>query len=322
MPDIYTHIINGTESIKGIRNDVRDIIQNSLNLFYLGCMGPDIFLYHTLSPLRKSKLVISLGGKIHREHCGEFIAEALKYSKQTRFSSKIDESSIYFLGYLCHYSTDRAAHPYILCRSGKYEKHNAETRKYRTSHKVMELSIDCHMAELFSDSEIWKIRMCNYIDVGHCIPPPVQNVYHHVFGIFFGEQTQRLDNDFIDQSYRCFRKAWNFFYDPFHIKKSMLRILGLDFLLYPKNPYIRDYMNEKGEEWADPCSNKPDCRTFIEIFNDSVNLSVRLLNTAIGYLYDEISFEEMKRMIGNFSYLTNTDVTAGTSEIKHFRPIF
>jgi hypothetical protein len=110
MPDIYTHIVNGMESIKYLDNDRLKAVLSYEKSFYLGCMGPDIFLYYYKSPLTKGRNVVDLGGSIHRQHCGKFILESLRYIKDAESKGMdMSQGRAYFLGYLCHYSLDRTA---------------------------------------------------------------------------------------------------------------------------------------------------------------------------------------------------------------------
>lgn len=323
MPDIYTHIINGMESLKRIGKEERSIILKHQTLFNLGCMGPDIFLYYSCLPWFKIKSVTKLGRRMHSEHCGELLAEAFRFIRQVKTANdKIDERAIYFLGYLCHYTLDRTAHPFVFSRSGRYDKLNKETSRYMTSHKITELAIDFHIAKLFDKEDIDKLKLYSLIDIGNSLPESIENVYIHVLSKFFSDNIKALGSKFINQSYLSFRKAWKLFYDPYQIKRYLLKPLGLDFLFHPINPYMRDYMNEKGEVWPNPCTGKPDKRNFIQIFDDSLKLAQELLNTGIGYLKGDVSFEYLKQKIGNFSYLTNTDITYETIPMTHFKPIF
>lgn len=323
MPDIYTHILNGRESLMRIERYQRDTILNSERLFYLGCMGPDIFFYHFVSPWSASRYVIDLGSMMHRQHCGELISEGFKLIKENAGKHAFpDERTVYLLGFLCHYCTDRIAHPFIFSRSGKYDKDKPETSKYKTSHKVMELAIDSHMARLMDDNDINKLKMNTFIDIGKSIPEPIEDLFQYLINTFFGEHASKLKHRYINESYRCFKAAWRAFYDPYYIKRHILGIVGLDIVLYPVDSNKRDYMNEKMLEWADPCSREVYNKSFIEVFSESVKLSSKLIKSAFDFLEDRITFKDLENSIGNFSYLTNTDVSSKLQEMKYFSPIF
>jgi hypothetical protein len=154
------------------------------------------------------------------------------------------------------------------------------------------------------------------------MPYSIQNVYSHVLNKFFGCDTNKYGSKFINRSYLSFKGAWKLFYDPHNIKKYIFKALGLDFLFHPMNPYLRDYLNEGGEEWPNPCTGKPDNRSFHQVFDDSVKLAAELLNTCVGYLKDEVSYECMAEKIGNFSFLTNTDISETVQQMMYFKPIF
>jgi RNase P subunit RPR2 len=70
---------------------------------------------------------------------------------------------------------------------------------------------------------------------------------------------------------------------------------------------------ECGQKRRIKCSN---------IFNNSLKLSQELLNASIDYLNGNEKFEYVKDVIGNFSFLTNTDLAEDIQNLKHFKMIF
>ena len=323
MPDIFTHILNGIESLKGISEPEKDAILGLKEIFYLGCMGPDMFMYHDFYPWLKNRSASELGRRMHKENCGYLISDALKYLKENITGEVfLDDGIIYILGYICHYAADRAAHPFIYSRCGKYEKLRPETHKCRIYHKITEMAIDYHMAKWVNNEDINCIRNYKYIDIGKRIPDSIVNMYNFLFNIYFKELRDKLNIGFINESYICLKKAWKFFYDPYYIKRRLLKITGLDMFLYPVEPDKRDYMNEKKEEWPNPWNAEVSDKSFYQIFDESVRLSSDLLQTAIDFIKDLVSFEYMKDTIGNYSFASNTDVTKEIKEMKYFKIIF
>lgn len=321
MPDIYTHILNGKESLKKISEPERSMIKGMENIFCLGCMGPDMFFYHNFYPWKVPKNVRKLGSKMHREHCGDIIAYGLEGVKEED-SFFIDEKIAYIFGYICHYALDSMAHPFIYSRAGMYKKHQKETFKFITSHKVMELAIDCHMAKYLYNQDINEIKMYEFIDVGEKIPESIEKGYMGVLKQFFEDIINNLSYGFVNESYMYIKKAWELLYDPYFRKRRFLKPTGLSTLFHPINPYDRDYMNESREKWPDPITNDMSNKTFYEIFEDSVEMAVELINTSIRYLKGNISFEFMRSKIGNFSFLTGSDDCFDTEQMQYFRPIF
>lgn len=324
MPDIYTHILNGRECLKRLGCTQKAAITRSLNLFYLGCMGPDIFLYHNFYPWMRDRSVNELGGKMHEQHCGELIVTALKHiSDNVKDNILMDSRVIYFLGYICHYAADRLAHPYIISRSGFYDKTRPETHRYRNAHKIMELAIDYHMARKLDNQDVNKIRMNSFIDVGDEIPGNIEELYNYVFTVYFKGYVDKLSRDFINQSYLYIKKAWSIFYDPTCLKRYMLKLIKCDQYFYPLNPYKRDYMNEAETQWPYPwnCSMTSK-KTFYQIFDESVDLSVYLTNAAIDYLSGKITYSKLNDNMGNYSFTTNMDASEGGHEFKCFSTIF
>jgi hypothetical protein len=81
-------------------------------------------------------------------------------------------------------------------------------------------------------------------------------------------------------------------------------------------------MNEKRKEWPDPCTGHKSSKSFIELFDDSLKLSTELINASLDYLKGNLDFEQIRNIIGNFSFITNTDVTSGVETMKYFNYLF
>lgn len=322
MPDIYTHILCGRKTIENMNGYIAECINGKLNTFFLGCMGPDIFFYNRFNINHRYKVTQKLGSIMHRQHCGELISESFRYIKATAASDAIDERTVYMFGYLCHYALDRAAHPYIYSRSGIYNRNDKSSRRFMGAHKVMELAIDYHMARRFDNIDINSARMYEYIDIGAVVPSDIQELYIHLFNKYFKNIFNMIDGSIVNDAYLGIKKAWKMLYDPKFIKRKLLKITMLNIFFYPIDPNARDYMNYKKESWTEPCSCQLRDQSFLELFEISIRMASGFINSALKYLNGDICFEELKGLIGNFSFLTNRNIDTECQKMECFSPIF
>ena len=83
----------------------------SKDAFLLGSQGPDFLFFHRL-PMRKGTPLFRYGTALHRTHV------CITLQKMCRYIEDHPEPRgpllSYCLGFLCHYSLDRTAHPFIL----------------------------------------------------------------------------------------------------------------------------------------------------------------------------------------------------------------
>ena len=79
--------------------------------FLLGSQGPDFLFFHRL-PMRKGTPLFRYGSALHRTHVCITLQKMRQYMED--HPQKRDIILSYCLGFLCHYSLDRTAHPFIL----------------------------------------------------------------------------------------------------------------------------------------------------------------------------------------------------------------
>src|SRR4051794_2943005 len=112
MPNIWTHLIYGKQLLIQINKQELISSQNLLNLFNLGCQGPDFLFYHHFLPWKKLKYMNELGGLMHQEQCGPVLMEMMLHVRE-QGKSIIDPEAVYVLGFLTHHVLDRNMHPFI-----------------------------------------------------------------------------------------------------------------------------------------------------------------------------------------------------------------
>ena len=324
MPQAYTHILVGKECLKIVE---RLKVYNNAELFYLGCMGPDLFSYQNLYTWIKNRPENQLADKMHNQYCGPFIIDALKYIKGTSKSkNELDQRAVYMMGYLCHYIMDKTMHPYVFYKTGLsnfYNKKNPETYIYRYSHTMLEMVIDYHMAKKIEGSDVHKIKVYEYFDVGKSVPSDIKELYNHMFSIYFKDYVSSLSTNLINESYKGMKLIWRFIYDPNNMKGRLLKLFNKDYFLYPKAPYEKDYMNINKKIWYHPCDkNIYSNKSLYELFNDAVYQTSVIINCAIDYLNGDASIDTLQKLVGNYSFDTGLDIKKHNQNMEYFDPIY
>lgn len=118
MPDIIVHTSFGAEVLERTEIDVvRDI-------YNLGLLGPDPYLfYHFYVPPFRN-LVNHYSYVMHRRRTGDFLVELAYHARQSH------EVFSYLAGFLCHYALDASTHPYIIRKAkNSYIMHMAIEHK-------------------------------------------------------------------------------------------------------------------------------------------------------------------------------------------------
>lgn len=102
MPYVLTHTAFG----KDVRAALdRPIPHDDEPLYYLGCLGPDVYFFDALPPPLFAHHQMRLGKRMHATDAAELFAA---------LCSQADGRHTPFLcGMLCHLALDAAAHPYV-----------------------------------------------------------------------------------------------------------------------------------------------------------------------------------------------------------------
>jgi hypothetical protein len=137
------------------------ITQAHKKAFALGCQGPDVF-YHSQG---RRPVGLEYGALLHRRGAGIFTAGLLKMGlpdpppdeediRLGRREKGINALGVYALGFMTHALLDRAAHPYIVYKSGWVSPRRPETLRYAKSHAFFERILDVLMLERLREKAV------------------------------------------------------------------------------------------------------------------------------------------------------------------------
>ncbi len=123
MPATYAHYRFGQEVLQRLPGEIKDLIQEEKDLFYIGLHGPDIlFYYHVI----KENRVNRLGHDLHRQSGCVFFQNTEKVLKAHGDSPAY---LAYVYGLLCHFALDRSCHGYIRKLAAKGELAHSEIER-------------------------------------------------------------------------------------------------------------------------------------------------------------------------------------------------
>ncbi|MGB4439470.1 MAG: zinc dependent phospholipase C family protein [Sedimentibacter sp.] len=127
MPTTYAHYTFGKEVLKSLDGDIKKIINENIDLFYIGLHGPDILFYY--GPL-KSNAVNKMGHELHNKSADIFFERAKKVINEC---SDFNGACAYVMGFICHYILDSECHPYIRQKESNALSHNEIEKEFDRS---------------------------------------------------------------------------------------------------------------------------------------------------------------------------------------------
>lgn len=328
MPAIITHSFFADDVLKKMGESVlKSEISARRNLFRLGAQGPDLFFYYKAAPWVSYDGIEKLGNIMHDNKVGAFYSESFRYLLHMDPGKDLFDLAVYIAGYLCHYSLDRTAHPFIHYTAGIDIEHSRVSWKYHIFHRILESAIDYLVLKdkgidpiTFRSYELVKVEPSKYQSVIEYYRKIIADVYDMQAS---SKQLQQVITDIYD--------VMRHLYDPSGIKYYLYRFLemltgkpgGITSSMMPRkiNSEI-DYYNLKYKPWYHPCDDSIVSReSFPDIYS-------RALEEASGFLKAFSDFIDsgeipsgLVEKIGNISYSTGEECRTPV-RLKHFDSIF
>ncbi|NLL26537.1 MAG: zinc dependent phospholipase C family protein, partial [Erysipelotrichia bacterium] len=315
MPSVLSHCLCGEEAVTNCNiKSFKQIIKENDKIFYLGCQGPDPFMFYHHFPFQnkeRAKTVRNCSRLIHKGRVNDFFNALLKYAKK-----KGDRQLfVYIGGFFSHHALDSIAHPYVNYQTGSAYKNNLRL------HQIFESQIDLALLKLKgikpedyrADKKIVKLK-----DSAEKI---AEMLSHCIKEVFDYEVTIEDVKDSLDDMARAEK--------VFAYKKGKYRFFKyLEKLMKKPNVVVNmmmpleydekmDAMNYGRELWHSPvdltfASNE----TFMELYDKATSQTSKILELLEKYIDNEIDEKQILEIVGNRNYDSGS---SDGSKMKYFK---
>ena len=268
MPAYATHTIHAKECIKHIEYKI------GINKDYLAAaaMAEDILSVTSMRDL----FTIT-----HKQNTNLFFIELLKYIKENNLRE--NPYAIAFLyGRIMHYSFDVKIHPFI-----DYLTYNHPAKLFKfNAHLIFEFQLADYIAKEHGIDPKSNYPFKNSVSTGN-IGKMIDDVYYKVYkypnvfkGYTKGAKNLPIANRFL-----------KFFYNP---KDTILP--------------INEMLNIDKNNFTHPVTGELINKSFMELYDESIDWSIHLINHANLYLYDQsINETKLDEVFRNLSHNTGLD---------------
>lgn len=334
MPAFLTHCIFAEDVFEAIDFDrigasnIKDDLQARNPLYMLGAQGPDIFFYYKARPWQKNDGLSSLGMMMHDTLVSDFFSESAEYIRIfLKAGSRFYSILSYMLGYICHFSMDKNAHPFIHYQSGIDTKKDRTTHKYFNYHKKYEAILDAYMWKKTKGIDANNSRASDLIDAGGKYNETLKSFYFYIINRVY---KFNINERQVEIALQDMSKLLNEFRDPTGAKSVIFNALENIFgkkgditsLLYPKSlEGFGDFLNLENKMWKHPCNENLTFNTsFPEIYAAAKEEAARL---AEDYIIDATGKAAKLDFNSKFGYSYATGSGFGTiPSLKYFDCIF
>ena len=253
MPAILVHYTFALSAIPEEDIPFRDVVN-------LGSQGPDTFMAYGTVPWKKREEVKKIRQWGHTMHALPVESVYLKMMEYADSSPHKDMLYAYIDGILMHYSVDRICHRYIFYRSG-FDENGKLVGYWSWSHGFFEAVLDKTLAK----------KKGTYQKMSRCIEADKGQV-SEISKMWAYASPAHLDDGAFLRSQEDFVSAEKMLYNPHGFRRPIFKLIGKYAAPYSQcHPFfmkkfaLLDVLNEKKEEWIDPCTGEKRNESFEEM---------------------------------------------------------
>lgn len=279
----------------------------------LFAQGSDPLMFHNLFIGKKSKYYQQIQYQLHTENTQKFFLTLINYIKNNKLENN-EQVLSYLYGNICHYYLDSLTHPYIIYKTGKFQKHNKGTHKYNALHQEMEYLIDIY-----------------YISKNEKINPKTFKIHKKIYKNYpFSKELATCINTTIKETYnipnyanllkkssqemKIFFRIFN--YDKTGLKKLIYHLIDtitpsstikIKELSYSNNPNkALKYLNLEKKRWNHPSIKQEIYNySFEELYTIAKNQSINTITEVTKMLEtNSLNQKTLKKLFKNTSYTT------------------
>lgn len=325
MPSTITHAYFAMDVYDRLPLKRKEFLFDHKNFLKISGQSMDAFFFYYVLDWKKGKKLREFGSYFHNHKVYLFFETLINYIKYNHFADDPEVMSFLY-GMLCHYILDSTTHPYIVYRSGKFEKGKKETYRYNQVHGEMESMIDNYLVALREGGNPYKFRSDLF-----CFGSlhPFSNALKEVIDFTYKEVFHITDfSIYYEKSLAKMKFFYRFVrYDPTGLKylgyrfidlispKSCLRKAPLSYHI--KRKENRKLLNLDHEKWCNPTDKKMVSQeSFRDLYLKSLFHAVKVIQQVDQYIYEDKKVN-LRRVIRNYSYLTGRDCQT-ERELKFF----
>ncbi len=316
MPSTVTHSYFALDVFDKLDDKSKKHLDNKTDELKMFAQGPDpLYFYNLALPFIGKNIRKIYPRQVHDTKTKDFFITLIVEIIKRKLQQHTQVMSMLY-GFICHYVLDSIIHPYIIYKTGVYDKDIPELKKYRSLHIDMELYLDGYMIFQREKMPIQNFKMYEFCFCSNNFDSQVRDLLNSVT-----KDVYNLDN-YAKYYFKSIKqmKAINriFRYDKFGIKK--IGYIFLDKIL-PKKQLKKEqlsyhinykkklhYLNTEKNEWNHPMNQYETYNySFIELYHIALNKAIKIIDDVNSVIYDKADNNILNKTFENISYKTGKD---------------
>ena len=309
--------------------DVFDIlpsnIKNKIDCSRIKMFGQsmDSLMFYNLFSILPGKNIRKFSSTFHNEKSQEYFINLVKSIKSHNLENDMDVCS-YLAGMICHYVLDSTMHPYIIYKTGVFDKHKRNTFKYNHIHEFMEIFLDNDMVLRREKSNPYKFRLDKFCFNTRKFSFGLNTVIKDSFKKTFG--VDKMDKIYFKSLKQMKNNLYFFRRDPNGLKLFFYKILDtittrkvFRFEAISYHHPLKDkhnYLNSNHEVWRNPVIyNMTSSESFVELYLKAIKSAKVIICASFDYLDGKDI--DLEKIFDNTSYVTGLNCDE-KKELKYF----
>ena len=268
MPACLTHYCFAQR----VREDLEEKASLDPCAYAWGAQGPDFFFCHRFLPMWKGPSLREYGDRLHRETPSKVLGALREFLKE--HPDPVYRS--YIEGFVCHYSLDCTAHPYINWLAKKLASQRSwETPS--TMHGEVESALDAIVLRSETGKLPSEVSLGKMFPKNEAVQRKIAHLYHQVFLSLYGEDVSEAG---LFQATNDTHYVFSLVTDRTGLKKRLFELLerkkpssiGSHIVPLTENDGI-DYANLQNQPWGSEGSSQ----SFFELYGEAVGVAGKIL---------------------------------------------
>ena len=320
MPATIAHAVFAKDVVDILPEDISKNLD--INKCKMYGQSIDAMKFYNMFSIFSGKKIRNLQEYFHKTQTQEFFINLLNYMRDNNIKDK--DTCSFLVGYICHYALDSTLHPYIIYKTGMFDKRYPDTYKYNNVHAFMETFIDNDIVRRRFKINPYKFKFTKYC---FDISPFSDNLNKTIDYSFYNTFKIRGISKVYYKSLKDMKLAlWLFRKDRFGIKKFFYKLLdtftsrkcfrfeAISYH-YPLED-VHNYLNSNHQIWRNPTTyDMTSTESFVDLYLKAIKFAKVLSCASFDYLSGKDI--DLEKIFDNTSYVTGLECNL-PKELKYF----
>lgn len=292
---------------------------NRLKMFAQGTDGFDFYRHFLFFSNKKMRNFYKY---FHTHKTKEYFLNLLEYIKKNKINDKDVYS--YLVGFITHFALETTLNPYIIYKTGIFNKNKYTTYKYNNSYMFMEHFLDNDMIKRRTKQNPYRFPIRKYCFDLYPFSNNLKDTINYSFKKTYNQEN--MSRKYYKSLRKMRRRISLFRKDRFGIKKFIYTLIDT---FTPKRVFRfealsyhypledkHNYLNSNHSLWRNPTTYDMTSKdSFVDLYLKSLKLAKKLTTSSFDYLAGkDISLDKVYK---NLNYFTGINCKS-KKELKYF----